>query len=90
MQPVATEDLAERIGTLLADGPSGHTELGGPEVFRFEELARQWQRARGTKRPGLPIRIPGKAGRELRAGAFTTSAKLAGIRTWRDYLAATY
>jgi uncharacterized protein YbjT (DUF2867 family) len=89
VQPVATEDVAERIATLLENGPSGHSELGGPEVFRFEELARQWQRARGTKRPVLPIRIPGKAGRALRAGAFTTSAKRAGIRTWRDYLAAT-
>jgi hypothetical protein len=45
VQPVATEDVAERIATL--------------------------------------------PGRELRAGAFTTPAKPAGIRTWRDYLAAT-
>jgi hypothetical protein len=59
-------------------------------VFRFEELARQWQRARGTKRPVLPIRIPGKAGRQLRAGALTTSGQPAGIGTWRDYLTATY
>jgi uncharacterized protein YbjT (DUF2867 family) len=90
VQPVHVEDVAGRIADLLAAEPSGAVEFGGPEALRFEELARQWQRARGSKRPVLPIRVPGRAGRELRAGALTTAAEPAGTHTWADYLAATY
>jgi uncharacterized protein YbjT (DUF2867 family) len=90
VQPVHVEDVAGRIAQLLAVGPSGDVEFGGPQALRFEELARAWQGARGSRRPVLPIRVPGRAGRELRAGALTTSAAPAGTHTWADYLAARY
>jgi uncharacterized protein YbjT (DUF2867 family) len=87
VQPVAIEDVAGRIAGLLADGPAGAVEFGGPEALRFGELAEAWQAARGTKRPVLPIRIPGRIAGAVRAGALTTSARPAGTRTWADYLA---
>ena len=90
VQPVHVEDVAGRIAELLAAGPSGDTEFGGPQALRFEEVARQWQRARGSRRPVVPIRMPGRAGRELRAGALTTAAGPTGTHTWADYLAAKY
>jgi uncharacterized protein YbjT (DUF2867 family) len=135
-QPVAVEDVADRIASELADGPAGGAvpgapagqpasgaagqpasdpagqpasglaaqsasqggpaaadgivEFAGPTVATLEELAREWLRARGSKRPVWPIRIPGRFGRAVRAGALTTTAKPTGTRRWRDYLAAKY
>jgi uncharacterized protein YbjT (DUF2867 family) len=106
-QPVAVEDVADRIAGLLAGPPAGDiagpsvggvagppgggiVELGGPRAERMETLAREWLRARGSKRPVWSIRIPGRFGREVRAGALTTTAVPAGTRTWRDYLEAKY
>lgn len=90
-QPVAVEDVADRIAELLAEPPTGGiVELGGPQAERMDTLAREWLRARGSKRPVWSIRIPGRFGREVRAGALTTEALPAGTRTWRDYLDAKY
>ncbi len=60
----------------------------GPVPFTM--LARRWQQAGGRSRPVLPVRIPGRIGRELRAGALTTAAQPAGSITWDDYLAARF
>jgi uncharacterized protein YbjT (DUF2867 family) len=68
VQPVAVEDVADRIAGLLIGGPAGAVEFGGPEVLRFGELAETWQRARGTSKPVLPIRLPGRIGEAVRAG----------------------
>ncbi len=90
-QPVAVEDVADRIADLLAEPPTGGVvELGGPRAERMETLAREWLRARGSKRPIWSIRIPGRFGREVRGGALTTKALPAGTRTWRNYLEAKY
>jgi uncharacterized protein YbjT (DUF2867 family) len=90
-QPVAVEDVADRIADLLAGPPTGGiVELGGPRTERLETLAREWLRARGSKRPVWSIRVPGRIGREVRAGALTTKELPAGTRTWQDYLEAKY
>jgi len=86
-QPVAVEDVADQIADLLAEPPTGGiVEFGGPRAERMDALAREWLRARGSKRPVWSIRIPGRLGREVRAGALTTEALPTGIRTWQDYL----
>jgi uncharacterized protein YbjT (DUF2867 family) len=90
-QPVAVEDVADRIAGLLAEAPTGGiVELGGPRTERMGVLAREWLSARGSKRPVWSIRIPGRFGREVRAGALTTEALPSGTRTWQDYLKARY
>jgi uncharacterized protein YbjT (DUF2867 family) len=90
-QPAAIEDVADRIVDLLAGAPiGGIVEFAGPYSARLDVLARGWLRARGSKRPVWPIRIPGRSGREVRAGALITSAEPRGTRTWQDYLAAKY
>jgi len=86
VQPVAIEDVADRIAGLLAEGPAGAVEFGGPSALRFGELAEAWQRARRTSKPVLPIRLPGRIGAAVRAGALTTTAQPTGTRTWQDYL----
>lgn len=90
-QPVHPVDVAGRIADLLGSGPSATiVQYGGPEVLRLDELARQWQLARGSRRPILPVRLPGRFARAVRAGALTTAATPAGTLTWADHLAATY
>ncbi|MGC4894314.1 SDR family oxidoreductase [Micromonospora sp. DT31] len=90
-QPVDPGEVAERLAVLLLAGPSQRVEdFGGPQVLRFDEAARTWLAARRSRRPLVPIRVPGRLGRELRAGALTTTATPTGNRTWADYLADTY
>jgi uncharacterized protein YbjT (DUF2867 family) len=91
VQPVHVDDVANRVAEVLAAGPHGETiEFGGPEVLRFDRVVREWQDARGTKRPVWSLRLPGRIAREVRGGGLTTAAEPAGTRTWRDYLAARY
>ncbi|MEU9739908.1 NAD(P)H-binding protein [Micromonospora chersina] len=90
-QPVDPGEVAGRLAAMLAAGPTGRIEeFGGPEVLRYDEAVRAWRAARGSRRPLLPVRIPGRLGRELRAGGLTTTATPTGTRTWADHLADTY
>ncbi|MFG3299798.1 SDR family oxidoreductase [Micromonospora chersina] len=90
-QPVDPGEVAGRLTAMLAAGPTGRIEeFGGPEVLRYDEAVRAWRAARGSRRPLLPARIPGRLGRELRAGGLTTTATPTGTRTWADHLADTY
>ncbi|MEU8371578.1 NAD(P)H-binding protein [Micromonospora sp. NPDC048894] len=90
-QPVDQHEVAARLAELLATGPlAGVQEYGGPQVLRFDDAVRAWRVARGSRRPLLPVRLPGRLGRELRAGGLTTSAVPTGRRTWADHLADTY
>jgi uncharacterized protein YbjT (DUF2867 family) len=91
VQPVHVDDVAERIADLLAGEARGETvEFGGPEVLRFDQAVRDWQAARGTRRPVWSLRLPGRIVRVVRDGGLTTTAKPAGTRTWQDYLAVRY
>ncbi|MCW3813809.1 NAD(P)H-binding protein [Micromonospora sp. DR5-3] len=90
-QPVDPVDVAARLAGMLVAGPSHAVEeLGGPQVLRFDEAVRAWRAARRSRRPLLPVRIPGRLGRALRAGGLTTTATPTGTRTWADHLADTY
>lgn len=87
VQPVDVSDVAAHLLTLIGRGPSEQVEeYGGPEILGAVEAARTWLRARGSRRPLLRVRVPGKLGRAFRDGAMTTSAKPTGTITWKDYL----
>jgi uncharacterized protein YbjT (DUF2867 family) len=91
LQPVHVDDVADRIAELLAEGARSATvEFAGPEVLRLDEAARQWQAARGTRRPVWQLRFPGKLARAVRSGGLTTAATPTGTRRWQEYLAAKY
>ncbi|GIE96419.1 SDR family oxidoreductase [Paractinoplanes rishiriensis] len=91
LQPVAIEDVADRIADLLAVPPAGETtEFGGPEVLGGVEAAKSWLAARGSRRPVWAVRLPGKMSRGIRAGGLTSTAPETGTIAWRDYLAAKY
>jgi uncharacterized protein YbjT (DUF2867 family) len=91
VQPVAIEDVADRIADLIAVPGTGEViEYAGPQVLTFDEMARTWLTARGSKRPIWRLRFPGGMARAIRSGAQTTTATPSGTRTWRDYLASKY
>lgn len=90
-QPVDPRDVAERLVHWITAGPlNGIEEYGGPQVLRYDEAVRAWNAVRGSRRPLLPVRVPGRLGRELRAGGLVTGATPRGSRTWSEYLTDTY
>jgi uncharacterized protein YbjT (DUF2867 family) len=47
IQPMAANDVASAMGTIATDPPvNGTIEIGGPEQFRLDELARRFLAAR--------------------------------------------
>jgi uncharacterized protein YbjT (DUF2867 family) len=74
VQPVASAEVARAVAEAVAGGPRrGRVEVGGPEVTGFRELAVTWRRAAGKKAVLVPLPLPGRLGRALRAGAATTA-----------------
>jgi uncharacterized protein YbjT (DUF2867 family) len=87
-QPVDTGEVAARLVELALAAPAGLVpDLGGPRVYELAALVRGYLRARGRRRPILPVRVPGKAARAVRAGANLAPDGAVGRRTWEDFLA---
>jgi len=61
-------------------------EMGGPRVYGLADLIRGYLRARGKRRMMVPVWIPGKAARALRAGANLAAERAVGHRTCEDFL----
>ncbi|SEG89618.1 Uncharacterized conserved protein YbjT, contains NAD(P)-binding and DUF2867 domains [Actinacidiphila yanglinensis] len=88
LQPVDARDVAARLVELTGGEPAGRVaDLAGPRVYPLAELARGYLRARGKRRPTLPVRVPGKAGRAYRAGDNLNLDADQGTRTWEEFLA---
>jgi uncharacterized protein YbjT (DUF2867 family) len=88
-QPVDARDVAARLAELTLAAPAGLVpDLTGPKVYGMADLARTYLEARGKRRPMLPIRMPGKAGRAYRASEnLSLEGTTVGLRTWEDFLA---
>jgi uncharacterized protein YbjT (DUF2867 family) len=88
-QPVDARDVAARLGHLALDAPVGLVgDLAGPQVYPMAELIRGYLRVAGKRRPLLPVRMPGKAGRAYRAGDnLALPGASTGTRTWEAFLA---
>lgn len=87
-QPVDSREVAARLAELTLGHPAGRVaDLAGPEVHTLADLTRSYLAARGKRRPFLPVRIPGKAGRAYRAGLNLNQSDAArGTRTWQQFL----
>ncbi|MEV0172715.1 NAD(P)H-binding protein [Streptomyces sp. NPDC050803] len=88
MQPVDAGEVADRLVELALGAPAGRVpDLAGPEVHALGDLLRGYLAAKDRRRPMLPVRIPGKAGRAYRAGAnLTLVGADTGRRSWADFL----
>ncbi|MFE1201725.1 SDR family oxidoreductase [Streptomyces sp. NPDC058762] len=90
LQPVAAREVAVRLAELTLAEPSGRVpDMTGPEVLDLATLARSYlDLSGGRRRPKLPVRIPGKAGRAYRSGRnLTLEDALVGKVTWAEFLA---
>jgi len=87
-QPVDTGEVAARLVELALGTPAGLVpDMGGPRVYRMADLLRGYLRARGQRRVLVPVWLPGKAARAVRAGANLAPQRAVGHRTWEDFLA---
>lgn len=89
VQPVDVSEVADVLaGLALAPAAGRVPDFGGPEVRPASEFAAAWQRFEGRKRRLVPLRVPGRTFRALRAGHNLTSGTPSGSVTFEDYLAA--
>jgi uncharacterized protein YbjT (DUF2867 family) len=90
-QPVAADEVAARLVELVRGEPAGLVpDLGGPRVYKMSDLVRGYLRAVHRRRLLLPLWIPGKSARVVRAGgnlvAPVVPAVPTGITTWEAFL----
>jgi uncharacterized protein YbjT (DUF2867 family) len=85
---VAAREVAERLVALAAGPASGRVpDLGGPEVHDMPDLTRRMVRALGQRRLVVPVRVPGRVGREMRDGGLLPSGDAAtGRQTFDEWL----
>jgi uncharacterized protein YbjT (DUF2867 family) len=73
LQTVAAADVAALVAGVAANPPrQGSVEVAGPEITDARDLARSWLSVTGSRAVLLPVAVPGRLGRALRAGALTT------------------
>lgn len=74
-RPVAADVVARRLVELALGDPLGRApDLAGPQEERLPGMARRARAARGAGRPVVPLRLPGAAGRQVRAGGLLPGA----------------
>lgn len=90
LQSVAVDEVAAVVADVATGAPrNGEVVVAGPRVDDVRDLARTWHRLTGRGRVPLPLRLPGKAGRAVRAGALTApDADVLGSVTFDDWLSA--
>lgn len=87
-QPVDEGEVAARLAELALGSPAGLVQdMAGPKVYSAAELLRGYLRATHRHRPILPIWLPGKAARAVRAGANLAPGQAVGQKTWEEFLA---
>ena len=86
-QPVDAGEVAARLVKLALGAPAGLApDLAGPRVYSMADLLRGYLRARRKHRLMVPVRLPGKAARAVRAGANLAPERAVGHQTWEDFL----
>jgi uncharacterized protein YbjT (DUF2867 family) len=89
VRPVDPRDVADRLVELALDAPAGRVpDLAGPQESTFADLVRDYLRHVGSRRPVVPIWLPGL--RAIRAGALLPDPTTATIarRSWAGFLSA--
>ncbi|NBE55373.1 SDR family oxidoreductase, partial [Streptomyces boluensis] len=88
IQPVAVEEVADRLVELALGAPAGRVEdMGGPRVYSVRELVVAYLRANGKRRPTFGVRLPGKVSAGLRRGGNLAPEQAVGRGTFEEFLA---
>jgi uncharacterized protein YbjT (DUF2867 family) len=87
-QPVDAGEVAARLAELALGTPARLVpDMAGPKVYSAAELLRGYLRASHRHRSIIPVWLPGKAARAIRAGANLAPDRAVGRRTWEEFLA---
>ena len=87
-QPVDAGEVAARLVELSLGRPAGLVpDFAGPCVYGVTELLRSYLEASHRHRLIMPVWLPGKAARAIRAGANLAPDQAVGQRTWEAFLA---
>ena len=89
LQTVACAEVARVVADVAEGTPQKErVEVAGPEVADARDLARTWRSVTGRRVALVPVPVPGKLGRALRAGVLTTAhPDVRGTITFADWLA---
>jgi uncharacterized protein YbjT (DUF2867 family) len=91
LQPIAVENVAERLTELASGEPAGRVpDIGGPERLAVPDLARAWTQAKHSRRPVVPLKLPGKIFRGYASGEALVPGTPYGRRTFADFLVDRY
>lgn len=83
--------VADRLVELIDAGPAGRAaDIGGPRVEAMRSMAGSWKRATGSRKPIVPIAVPGKTTRAFKERRHHTPNRAEGTPTWDEWLAFTY
>ncbi|MFE9409410.1 SDR family oxidoreductase [Streptomyces sp. NPDC006704] len=73
LQPIAAAEAARAVADAAVRAPrNGRVEVAGPERTDLRALASTWRATTGRGAALLPLPLPGRIGRALRAGHLTT------------------
>ena len=88
LQPVAVDEVAERLVELALGAPAGYVQdMGGPEVRTVRELVQAYLRASGKRRPVVGVRLAGRFYAALRDGGLLAPHHAVGRGTFEEFLA---
>jgi len=86
-QPVAARTVGQHLARLAVEQPGGIIELAGPEVHDIADLARRLVHARHQRLRVIAVSAPGRAARDMRAGALlATDVTIVDGPTYDDWL----
>ena len=87
-QPVDANEVAAQLVELALGAPRGLApDIGGPKIYSMADLFGAYLHASHRRRPTIPLWLPGRAARAIRAGANLTPERAVGQRTWEEFLA---
>ncbi|RQG89101.1 NAD-dependent epimerase/dehydratase family protein [Natrarchaeobius halalkaliphilus] len=88
LQPIEPGEAAAAVVDRATADPQGRVPpVGGPEVRTVGELARAYRTATGSRRPIVPVPIPGAVAAGFRSGEATCPDRTVGTTTWKRWLA---
>ncbi len=88
VQPIAVEEVADRLAELAVPTPSGRVpDMGGPEISTLPDLGRAYLEATGRRRRVVPLPLWGRAYAGFRRGGNLTPSHAAGRGTFGEYAA---
>ncbi|WP_285549707.1 SDR family oxidoreductase [Streptomyces lavendulae] len=87
VQPVAVEEVADRLAELAVPVPAGRVpDMGGPETRTLADWGRAYLAATGSRRRVVPLPLAGKAYAGFRRGGNLAPGRAVGRITFGEFL----